>query len=81
MSKDSLEIEWEVDDGYAGGQRPHEFEIDFSEFDDCETEEEVQNRLEEIIQEEFEQNINWYCSNMDDYVKKIFTAIKEQNDE
>ena len=35
-----MKITWEVDDGYAGGSRPHNTEIDNDELDECETDEE-----------------------------------------
>lgn len=80
MNKDSLEIEWEVSDGYVGNC-PQSFEVDFSEFDNCASIAEVDTMLAEIIQKEFEENITWKCYSLDDYAQKIFAVIKEQNDE
>jgi len=35
---DKMKVIWQVDDGYAGGLRPHEIDIDDGELADCETE-------------------------------------------
>lgn len=50
---------WQVDDGYAGGSRPHTTEVDDDELSECDTEEERQEHIGACIQDDFEQKISW----------------------
>ena len=58
-------VTWEVEDGYCGGSRPHKTKIDNEELEDCETEEERNQVIDEIIQNDFEQRISWYILGID----------------
>lgn len=53
-------VRWEVDDGYCGKSRPHKTEIDDDDLEMCETEEEREQLISDIIQQDFEQIISWY---------------------
>ncbi len=52
-------VRWEVADGYAGGSRPHTTTIDDDELEECETEEERQDLINDYIQNDFDQKISW----------------------
>ncbi len=54
-----MEITWQVSDGYVGGSRPHTTEIPDDELEECETEEERQDLINDYIQNDFEQEISW----------------------
>lgn len=60
-----MEITWEVEDWYCGKSRPHHTTIPDEEFEDCETEEEREQLIEDWIQEEFKQKISWIITRRD----------------
>lgn len=59
-------ISWQVEDGYAGGSRPHSTKIPQDEWDDCETEEEKNELIEDYVQHDFEQTISWCILSIDE---------------
>lgn len=54
-----MEINWEVEDGYAGGSRPHSSTIPDDALEMCDTDEERRELVHEYIQGDFEQTIRW----------------------
>lgn len=71
--KRKIVIEWEVYDGYVGGSRPQETEIDedllgmdWSEYDEL-TEYEKEEIVNDIIQEQFNEEISWVIKSKEDY--------------
>jgi hypothetical protein len=57
-TKSSIEIKWDIADGYVGN-RPHYTSIDAEDLCDCDTEEEVRDFVEEYIEESFRQQISF----------------------
>ena len=62
------EITWEIDDGYAGGSRPHTFIFDSSDYMDDESwetahEDERNDIIYEAGQIEFANKVTWYIMN------------------
>lgn len=55
-----MRLTWEVDDGYCGGSRPQHTEVPDDELEECESEEERQQLIEDYIQNDFEQRITWF---------------------
>jgi len=55
-----IRIEWQVEDGYVGGARPQETEIDVDkeEWEEM-NEEQKQEFLEEEVQQDFDQKIGF----------------------
>ncbi len=67
-----IEIVWEIEDGYAGGSRPQNLELDLQ--DDLNMDEEEWNALSEdeqreavsqYVQDEFNQTINWFIDSIE----------------
>lgn len=56
---------WKVDDGYVNNG-PHVTTIDKNDLDECETEEERQQYIEECIHQDFENNVSWYITSITD---------------
>ncbi|HEC65113.1 MAG TPA: hypothetical protein ENI23_07465 [bacterium] len=54
-----MEINWEIEDGYAGGSRPQTITIPDDELEMCETDEERRELVYEYIQDDFEQTVRW----------------------
>ena len=51
---------WQVDDGSAGPGRSQKTEVDDQELAECKTDEEREQLISDYIQEDFNNNINWY---------------------
>lgn len=62
MAKDTINVAWEVDDGYVCGARPHSTSLQLSDFDDFETEEEVRRALIDDLEEDFRQQVTLVVS-------------------
>lgn len=54
-----MKVQWAVEDGYSGKSRPQFVEIDDSEFEGCETQEEVMDVINCAIQRDFEDKITF----------------------
>jgi len=57
-------ITWKVDYGYVNNG-PHQIHIDDADLEECENDEERENFIEEVIQNEFENNVSWYIVSRD----------------
>ena len=66
-------IRWKVEDGYVGGARPQETEIDDRDLRECATRDEQMSLIEQSVQEDYEQRISWAFSNF----KRIEEDLKE----
>lgn len=56
-----MDIIYYVDDGYAGSERrPHHIKVDDSYLEECESDKEMSDFIEETIREHFSKNIRWY---------------------
>lgn len=60
-----IKITWKVSDGYVG-HGPHSFYIDQEDFEDFENEDERQQFIEECVQQEFENEVSWEISSIED---------------
>lgn len=54
-----MKITWQVSDGYVGGNAPHTVDIDDDDLADCETDEEREDMIAEIVEEDFRQKVTW----------------------
>ena len=54
-----MRVTWEVEDGYVGKSRPQFTDINDEELAECETEEEKQQLINDIVQSDFENSISW----------------------
>lgn len=82
--EDEFDITWEVDDGYAGPSRPQHCSIDVDVLDDEMADDELEELYNEIVMEEFMQNITVYGSNRREFVewaKHALEARKEDDSE
>lgn len=73
---ETIIITWEVDDGYVGGARPHEVEIDVEDIKECESVEEVENLIEEMVEADFNDKVSWYIK--DDCSSEIEKILSEK---
>ena len=51
-----MQITYQVEDGYVGGQRPRTVNINDSDLEYCETKEEWEDIINECVEEDFRQN-------------------------
>ncbi|MCA8972870.1 MAG: hypothetical protein KDC95_24005 [Planctomycetes bacterium] len=78
--KQTVNIDWEVSDGYCGGSRPHTTKIDQSELMDRDTEDEVRELISECIQDHFEQEVlpSWEQKD-EDAIVELWRTLREEN--
>jgi hypothetical protein len=74
---EKIRIRWEVDDGYAGSRPQHAY-VTLDDFEHCETEQDVMDEINAILQSEFESRIGFYCKNESEVVAEVMTAIKSR---
>jgi hypothetical protein len=53
-------IKWEIEDGYAGGSRPHTTEIPDNILAECDTEFDKEMLIEGYVQADFDHRISWH---------------------
>lgn len=70
-----IELSWQVEDGYAGGARPQTTYFDAAEFEGCESREEVQNLLEELMHEELMNKVSWTASNYEVVIESVMASL------
>ncbi len=58
--ENEIEITYGVEDGYAGGARPHHVSIPLDDLTDCETEADLEERIEQYVSDHFRENIGPY---------------------
>lgn len=58
-----MEFTWQVSDGYAGSARPQYVSISLDDFEDDMTDDDILERLEQIVQDDFEQKASASWSN------------------
>jgi len=63
---DYVKIIWEIEDGYAGSSRPQRTIIPKEEWLECETDEERRELAEDYVDEDFNNSISWYITQMPD---------------
>ena len=76
MSK-KITVTWYADDGYITGDRPKRTIIDPDDFEDCDTEDDVNEMLSQQIQEDFEQKVSWCTDNLEKHVAEIWTRVQK----
>lgn len=76
MSK-SIEVKWEVSDGYIGGDRPQYSSIYLDDISPDSTDEEIVQYIYESVQEDFEQKCHPEVRNMDDVIEQIRAHFKK----
>lgn len=54
-----MRITWEIEDGYIGKSRPHFTEVDDEDLDECETEDEREELISEIVHQDFLLSVTW----------------------
>ncbi len=82
MARDKdFEIEWTVEDGFAGGRRPQYTAVDVDILDDEMADDELEELYNEIIIEEFMQNISGYGTNLDEFKEWATAALKARKEE
>jgi len=81
---DEFSIEWEVEDGYAGGRRPQTCDVNADMLDYEMLDDDLEELYNDIIMEEFMQNISGNGTNLEAFqawAKQALAARKEEDDE
>ena len=77
----NIKITWRVDDGYAGGDRPHQSTVSATMFSAGQSDEEIADELASAIQEDFNQRIclDLRTEDVAKAVKEIRGALAKEN--
>lgn len=78
MSKDKFQAKYQVEDGYAGKDRPRHFNIDPSQLEDDMDDGDLERFYEEAVQEHFEQNIAPAAERVDEFIAWAKARIAER---
>ncbi len=78
MSVKAITITYEVEDGYAGGSRPHSVRLDLNDFGDCETPEDIERRIDECVSDHFRENIGPYWKR--DQIEEVFDLVMAERE-
>ena len=76
MSK-KITVTWYADDGYTTGDRPMHTSIDPDDFEDCDTEDDVNEMISQQVQEDFEQKVCWCTDNLEKHVADIWARVQK----
>ena len=80
----TFKAKYAVDDGYAGGARPHFVTIDEADLNDCETDEQLLEAYNEVIYDHFTERITPYGQNEAEFLewaKKVKEAAQDVGSE
>ncbi len=67
---ETITITWTVEDGYVG-HRPFKVKVDIDEFQHCESAGDIEQLLNDIVRDEFEQKVSWSICNEHDLIGHI----------
>jgi hypothetical protein len=76
MSK--IKITYEIEDGYVGPARPQTFYAHSSDFDDCERDDQIADRIDELAHEHAVDNLTTNALDASVTVAAILAARKAQ---
>jgi hypothetical protein len=81
--RDEIEITYSVEDGYAGGSRPHHVSIPLDELTDCETEADIEERIDQCVNDHFRETIGpyWRREQMEAVVERVQAAREAEDAE
>lgn len=74
----TIKIKYGIDDGYAGGSRPHYVKVDTEDFDGME-EEDVKAAIWEIIEDDMQNHVHPYWSG--DELPEVMSAIEAEQED
>lgn len=75
-----IKVRWEIEDGYVGGARPHYTRVSAEDFQHCETEDQVRDALDEIIEDDFRAKIGFSVRNEDEVISAWRRAQSERTE-
>lgn len=76
-----MKVRWQVDDGYAGGSRPHTSLIDDGEIRDCIDLQDALDFIDDCVYEDFQQRIHWGYLDRDKMTREVEQLLKEKENE
>jgi hypothetical protein len=77
--RDEITITYGIEDGYAGPARPHQVTIPLDELTDCETEDEVSSRIDQIVEDHFRETISTYWDR--DQLAEVMPLVEAARDD
>jgi hypothetical protein len=77
MSNDNtVVIEYEVQDGYVGGSRPHKVRLDIADFEYCDTAEDIERVIDDCVNDHFREHItpSWDPGQIADIAARVYAS-------
>lgn len=71
MSEDTFKLVWEVADGYVSSGRPQDLELWLCDLAAYDSEEEVREAIEQMVQEDFQTRVAHVINNLDKAVAAV----------
>lgn len=79
---DKFEVTYGNDDGYAGGHRPHRFNISVRELPDTNSKQELSSFFWDYIEDDFTRNnLKLYSEDEEEFVKWAKEQLKKQEED
>lgn len=75
-----IKVKWSVDDGYIGN-RPHSMNVNMGDFYHCDTAQEVEDELEELVRQEFENRISLLIADRAAIVEQVIAWKRAESDD
>jgi hypothetical protein len=75
-----MDIKWQVNDGYRGGYRPQCSNVELSDFEEDMSIDDIKEVIQDIIQEDFNQNIGVDIDDLDSAARGIHEMLQQACD-
>jgi hypothetical protein len=73
---ETIEIKYEVEDGYVGKSRPQGFTFDLFDIIYCDSVYEAMVQIEAAVEEDFRNRITWFIKNYHEVESKVEEYLK-----
>ena len=78
MSNNKFQVNWQTNDGYAGGARPQSFKISADEIEDDMSDEDLSALYQEAVQSDFEQRVSASGENEAEFIEWAKEVLAER---
>lgn len=69
-------VNWQVEGGYVGGERPQSFTVTANHFFHSETLQDITESLEDMMEEDFNEKVSLVGLNVAEVAKQIFDELQ-----
>lgn len=77
----TFQVNWESEDGYVTGARPQYCSIGEDDIKDDMTDEEIEQVLEDIVQQDFDEKVSFHVKNRGKFISWAKGVVEERKAE